>query len=60
MSKKRIPIDEDKFYELMTMSVISTDVRRAYLQNTNSEDLGEAVIEIMEAYSDYFAVTKGE
>lgn len=59
MDKKRIPIDEDKFYELMTISVIFTDIRRAYLESKNSEDLGEDIIEIMEAYSDYFTVKKG-
>lgn len=60
MDKKRVPIDEDKFYELMTISVIFNEIRRAYLESRNSEDLGKDVIEIMEAFSDYFTVKKGE
>jgi hypothetical protein len=54
MDKKRIPIDEDRFYELITIKVIFSEIRKAYLESKNSEDLGEDVIEIMESYSDYF------
>lgn len=52
MDKKRILIDKDRFYELITTNVIFSEIIKAYLEHKDSEDLGEAVIEIIEAYYD--------
>ncbi len=53
MSKKRIPIDENRFLELMTTRVIFTEIREAYATIEDPEDLGLKVTEIMKSYSDY-------
>lgn len=55
MIKTRIPIDEDRFLELMATKVIFSEIREAYLTIIGDpEDLGLKVAEIMETYADIF------
>lgn len=54
MDKKRIPIDENRFLELMTIKVIFTEIHDAYMITSGDpEDLGLKVTEIMKSYSDF-------